>query len=310
MTTFLVDVTADLSACGGDKLNLCLLGYQLELATSFGTSHSTSSCRNNALILLRAPLTCTVNSSHSSVDKQWVLKGVGEVGLPPKKALVYEADLGDIQTFLLSFIDTLQKLSSTHSPETPPADVFATIPEYYFSWARRCVATGSSSSFFPYVYMLRALDTCSCHAATFARAGRALIESAVMDAWAKDLQLPLYKFLGVPNVAADHNSFYTAALNDDISLIVAAALFGAKHTPHLKIKLNHSVDQAKEILFALNKALPHKEGNRWCIDANAAWTPSLAEVMLQEVLEPYSYRIFMVYVQFYFLVYKLSPFLI
>jgi hypothetical protein len=95
-------------------------------------------------------------------------------------------------------------------------------------------------------------------------------------------------------VAPAHRSFYTAALNDDISLIVQAAVFGAKHTPQLKIKLNGSVELAKSILSALDAALPHQDGHEWSIDANSAWTPGVAERMLREVLEPHKHRIFMV----------------
>ena len=289
MTTPLLDVTVDFSG-RGDLLNVCLLGYELELATSFGTSHSTSSFRNNALLLLRVPSQSAMEGETAG-KVTWDLRGVGEVGLPPKKTLVYEADLNDISAFMNSFLDELQAPKGSSSSLTTNADVFASLPERYFSRVRR---GNEGEVLLPYHRMLQALDMCACSGATFGRAGRALVESALFDAWAKELQLPLHELINVSPISSTHRSFYTAALNDDISLIVQAAIFGAKHTPQLKIKLNDSVELAKRILHELDVALPYKEGHWWSVDANSAWSPDVAEEMLREVLEPYKHRLFMV----------------
>jgi hypothetical protein len=319
MNTPLLDVTVKLPANDG-QLNVCLLGYQLELATSFGTSHFTSTFRSNALLLLRVP-----HSNKTLHDSEtWELKGVGEVGLPPKKALVYEADLDDMKTFLTSFIDSLivvlNKQKSCSDDNDRQSDPFAVIPEPYFACIRGATSTSASgtaglsdtlpvavtnnhdstcgnndpSDILPYALLLEALDTCGCHTSTYARAGRALIESAIFDAWAKDLRVPLYDLINVSPTSTSHRSFYTAALNEDISLIVDAAKFGAKFTPQLKIKLNSDVNMSRSILRALDEALPYQEGHMWSIDANAAWTTEVAMEMLIEVLELYRHRIYMV----------------
>lgn len=309
MLNSLLNVTVDLTG-SGHMLNICLLGYQLELATAFGTSHSTSSFRNNALLLLRVPSLqagvgniVTGSAEYVAEDGSWVLKGVGEVGLPPKKELVYEADLADITTFVSSFLAAIQSpdASTFSSSSSNSSDVFASVPDKYFPLVRGFADTSSSAEdgscatgSLPYVRLLQALDCCSCCSASFGRAGRALVEAAVLDAWAKDLCLPLSQLIGVSSECPSHRSFYTAALNDDISLIVDAALFGAKHTPQLKIKLDGSVARSKTILRALHEALPHQEGHVWSIDANAAWSPEVAEIMLREVLQPYKHRIYMV----------------
>ena len=282
----------------GDKINFVVLGYKLELATSFGTSHSTSTFRKNALLLLRLPYSqcCQGHEIEEDTKGDFVLKAVGEVGLPQKKELVYEADLDDIVMYLTSFLQEVRRYASTGLPQ---ADVFLHISHPYFDRVRIKKAASSVDahgwlSIQSYEHLLQALDSCQCNSLSYGRAGKALVESAIFDLWAKDLRVPLYDLMNVPSLSDAHRSFYTAALNVDISLIVDAAIFGSKFTPHLKIKLNDSVELAKTILYAINEALPHQDCHSWSIDANAAWSPSISERMLFEVLMPYKKRIFMV----------------
>ena len=61
---------------------------RLELRSAFGTSHSSTTVRNNP----RVHVTVAVGQSGATAS----YSGVAEIGMPPKKAGVYEADLADV----------------------------------------------------------------------------------------------------------------------------------------------------------------------------------------------------------------------
>ena len=44
-----------------------------------------------------------------------------------------------------------------------------------------------------------------------------------------------------PSAGPAPKAFYTAGINEDIGAVVDSAAFGAKYTPHLKIKVNADV---------------------------------------------------------------------
>lgn len=75
-------------------MNIRLFEYNLTLRTAFGTSHSSTSSRQNGLLEL------------SFGGRQ----GYSEVGLPPKKPFCYEADLNDILTYIKAYVSTLMIL--------------------------------------------------------------------------------------------------------------------------------------------------------------------------------------------------------
>lgn len=61
----------------------------LDLKCAFGTSHSVTTSRTNAVITFRCGQ----------------MVGYGEVGLPPKKAGVYFSDLGDVEKVVRLFLE-------------------------------------------------------------------------------------------------------------------------------------------------------------------------------------------------------------
>ena len=79
-------------------LHVAVAPYELELRSAFGTSHSSTTTRCNALIQL----------SLSSAPPTAI--GYGEVGLPPKKAGCYLADYADIRAYVEAFADELQRV--------------------------------------------------------------------------------------------------------------------------------------------------------------------------------------------------------
>lgn len=70
-----------------------LFPYKLQLRIPFGTSHSQTSFRTNALLLIL-------------IDGE--LTGMAEAGLPPKKKDCYQADIDDISEYVKTYFQTLQ----------------------------------------------------------------------------------------------------------------------------------------------------------------------------------------------------------
>ena len=79
----LVDITVKKTKVS-HQIRVLLFPYNIELQTSFGTSHSQSDKRQNALALLII----------DSPGDNGCYLGIAEAGLPPKKKDVYEADIG------------------------------------------------------------------------------------------------------------------------------------------------------------------------------------------------------------------------
>ena len=149
--------------------------------------------------------------------------------------------------------------------------------------------------------MLLAIQRCDAavQGASWTTAGQAMVEVAVISAIALLLHVPNYELLNVPGESIAP-TFYTASLNDDVKITLESATFGKQSTPNLKIKLNENVDQSRQILAALKSwCSSEQEQNqnaivpKWCVDANCAWTPSLALEMLK-ILTLYTEYIVMV----------------
>jgi L-alanine-DL-glutamate epimerase-like enolase superfamily enzyme len=270
----------------GVSVHLALSAYRLALRSAFGTSHSSTSERTNALFQMRIIASDRV-----------LAQGYGEAGLPPKKFGCYESDLDDVVAFFLAFEPHLRRVTATAAFEDP----LSTCSAKYFVTMRHG-STGASE--IPPVVravwaLLNALD--SFPTATFDfgyKAAHAAIELACFDAWGRYIALPLHEMLQ-PSVAGQTDrvvgrSFYTVGL-DLAERMVDSCAFGLRHTPLLKIKLNGNCVRGAEILRRLHEACTNSGGAfMWSIDANAAWSPPAVALEYLEVLRPYAAQIFMV----------------
>lgn len=93
------------------SLNIRLFEYNLTLRSAFGTSHSSTSSRQNGLLEL------------SFGSRQ----GYSEVGLPPKKPFCYEADLNDILTYIKAYVATLMILFESDAAPMKVSDFHSSI---------------------------------------------------------------------------------------------------------------------------------------------------------------------------------------
>ncbi len=106
----------------------CTLSFRtldLDLRTAFGTSHSATTTRTNALVVL----------------KVGCLTGLGEAGLPPKKPGCYEADVKDCTDFMEKIVNRFGDLDDSAAAHHDP---FERVPALYVTFFPQCILVTSS----------------------------------------------------------------------------------------------------------------------------------------------------------------------
>jgi L-alanine-DL-glutamate epimerase-like enolase superfamily enzyme len=309
---------------GVPPATLTIEPYTLELRAAFGTSHSSTTQRCNALFTFRT---------------SGEVVGYGEVGLPPKKAAVYHADLADVYRF----VSALAAGAGGYDNKAL-ANAASAIEERFGDGGAGGGGGGGGGGATPsvFAYALATLDGCALRAAepAMCRAAGSGIEVAIMDAWARGRALALHELLRVPHPCWDpaatarggeigeiggenplgscccpRPSFCTASLNSDVGEMVRQAALALTYSPLLKIKLDSDVEKGERVLEALRAHLLVEDGEgrwmirqqpadagdgggeggggparvqpsggvRWCIDANASWTPDVAIAYLRVI---------------------------
>ena len=227
------------------------------------------------------------------------LYGYGEIGLPPKKKNCYLADYSDILEYVKVFVGHIQTISKTNFVRKDP---FEDIPLSYFSPCRESSEkVDETQEIIILRDILTLLDSCPANNQDYSRAAKCGIEIALFDLWGKLTKQPIYSLFGLfsPVSSNDDSSykrkgFYTAAMNSDISKTISVIKSeAADSTNFLKIKINDDYLFVSNLLRALNNDIPPTPGLRdWVLDANAAWTPSIAASFI-DILMPYKDRIYM-----------------
>jgi L-alanine-DL-glutamate epimerase-like enolase superfamily enzyme len=280
MEELLWTLTIDLAGCV--SAHLTLSAYRLALRSAFGTSHSSTSERTNALLRLRI------------LDSKGVLaNGFGEAGLPPKKFGCYESDLNDVVAFFRAFEPHLRLAAAAAT-----CDPLAACPPQYFRTMRRDSAQLNPAA--AVCTILNVLDSFPTGPFGFAyKAAHCCLELACFDAWGRIIGSPVHEMVQ-PSVGGQTDrvvgrSFYTVGLDVDVEQMVNTCAFGLQHTPLLKIKLDGDCARGAEILRRLHETCANTDAAVvWSIDANAAWSSPAKALQFLEVLRPYSDQIFMV----------------
>lgn len=279
------------------RVGLRVSKYGLELRAPFGTSHSSTSRRENALIEVWVEVPQQDGSSAVTV-------GVGEVGLPPKKpAAGYLSDFADVEGYVRAFAASLQGRAVKGNDPEPydPLQPFKVAASAgHFSALR-----GENPDEFARLVrtLLRALDEEPANVDPASRFARSGIEAAVLDLFCVHSRIPLHQLIGI-DVSKEiteqgvplGSSFYTIALNPDVQFMLQQARSSLSFTPYLKIKLDSNIEQGQAILNGIKKIIEEEftEYPTWklCIDANGAWNPEGCIEMLK-VLKPLSDHIYM-----------------
>lgn len=254
-----------LCAEAAEKLFINVIEHPVILRSAFGTSHSSTTVRQN----------CVVQLQSISESGEVVTHGASEVGLPPKKIGVYEADYDDIVTFVSSVVEACISVSSIDAAGVAAAyrSIIPRIPDDF---------TSESA-----VWKLLAAGT-SMQEPAYARAGLCGLELAALDFIATSARTSVAHLLTFETAANESPclSFYTAALNDDEVKMVESARFGLAYTDCIKVKLAADVERGCRILNLLatscktqkspGSSSPSSRSVVCSIDANSAWTPASA----------------------------------
>ncbi|EFC37677.1 chloromuconate cycloisomerase [Naegleria gruberi] len=283
-------------------MSLELFEYHLDLRSAFGTSHSSTTRRKNALIRI---------SIHSR-DEKIIFDGFGECGLPPKKANCYLADFNDIQFYFEQFCENLkvELQKNEFNWKEMIGNAFKNVDEKYFTLVRKLADENASLNgklqSIPLILLngldqYEYLDQIGEKHPEFEHCAQCGIEMAIFDLWGKILDKPLYNLIGI-EPPVQKFAFYTAALNEDIGEIVKTARFGLEKTRHLKMKLDSDIEKGililKNLIETYEKDYIHENSKpHWSIDANSAWTPETSLEFLQQLKEklpnflPYFYML-------------------
>eukprot|EP01112_Ceratiomyxa_fruticulosa_P014556 TRINITY_DN4180_c0_g1_i2.p1 TRINITY_DN4180_c0_g1~~TRINITY_DN4180_c0_g1_i2.p1 ORF type:complete len:226 (+),score=37.35 TRINITY_DN4180_c0_g1_i2:157-834(+) len=205
-----VDVTFPLEEGGQGSVRFSLEPYILELRSAFGTAHSLTTQRTNALITIQLG------------DSKNTFIGYGEVGLPPKKPHCYKADYNDVVVYFQRFVsDVSQQLNVWN--KKAPYDPFQSLPERYFAPLRQPQEgkDGLNNSENVIRFLFELLDRCILNGESFACAAISGIEMALFDLWGKIRQQSVYMLLGFP--ACNAHSFYTVAMAQTIGPMLESA---------------------------------------------------------------------------------------
>lgn len=174
------------------QIRLSLSPFPLELRSAFGTSHSSTTGRLNALF-------------HVEVGP---FQGYGEVGLPPRKAGVYEATYEDCRCLFHHFAAAVSNTLSTPVNTDQLADVFELLKEEASMAGFGPLVDDTSPTGAVFRILLAALDAQDHHPRHAAASG---LESAILLSWCQSLGLPLHTACGL-SASPARPGFYTAAL--------------------------------------------------------------------------------------------------
>ena len=145
---------------------------RVELRTPFGTAHSSTTTRTNALVRC-------VLAFHDDEDAgrpRRAVVGIAEVGLPPKKPGVYDAEYADVERLV----------SEGVGPSGGTPDL-SDLPAWCLPDARRAIREGLRASACERALLaaLASIDASAHAPEPSLPAARAGLEVALLDAWAR-----------------------------------------------------------------------------------------------------------------------------
>ena len=255
----------------------------LNLRSSFGTSHSSTTIRFNSFIQI------IIKDENSDSDNKKYY-GIGESGLPPKKPGCYLADCGDIRSYINDYFKFLNSFLKDLEANKNILD------EYIINFNKILKQNVKLPN---YIYILfYSLDKCPSNKFDYSNASKNCIEGALLDLSGKILNMSVLDLLNI-SLRENISTFYTVSIASDEEMIGCLNL-GLKYTNYIKIKLNHDIEKSKHTLNLLDIKCKEYELNKnkkclWSIDLNSDFNnPIDCEKLIKEVLLNYKERIYMI----------------
>ncbi len=251
-----------------EKIKLTLIHRKLELhfRTSFNTSHSNSTIRNNSLIIIK-------------IEGKYNLYGLGESGLPPKKKDCYLADINDIKNYIDSYSLHLKNIIEKIEEITEENFPIKNLPKFIY-------------------ILIHALDTCPSNNEEYYNCAKNCIEGAIFDLSGKIKQKSLISLIN--NINEENfpikKAFYTISILEKDEFLKSLN-FGLKYTQYIKLKLNKDLNHSKSSLELLNNEIskiPNYKG-KWSIDLNSDFS-SVEDCinLIKNVILKYKEKIYMI----------------
>lgn len=264
--------------------------YHLKLKSAFGTSHSSTTTRTNALFQV------VVHENYVHSD---ICSGVGESGLPPKKPHCYLADYADVEHYFQRYAHTLHyflqeysvinNVSFSFSPKTKQGLVSKSESEKHGLPTKRLTRFSDALPFFiqslplefrrnaerklklamevmcsssakndsplsAFVLLILCLHALRFHPDNCSETApcKSGLEVALLDCLGTLLKLPVHELLGINfDPTTSFCPFYTAALHDSLEATLQSAEFGLQQTSYLKIKIDGNVSKCQLLLHKL-----------------------------------------------------------
>mmetsp|Transcript_12934 Transcript_12934/g.32681 ORF Transcript_12934/g.32681 Transcript_12934/m.32681 type:complete len:442 (-) Transcript_12934:108-1433(-) len=276
------------------RISLQVEALEIQTLRKFGTAHSSTSIRTNALVRVRF-------DDH---------EGLSEVGLPPFKPGIYEGTYNDcerlVKTYLSLLVGCFGKQVTAWSSSGPLTETscawdggwVAETADAGLEDLGEALLEGKRQSYLSVgKKMVDVLDFCMGKwQAKYPRSAYTLIETGLLNCMSRAIAAPLSAILGMPPAreAEPIHCFYTVGMTENLEELVENIRYGKSHTSFIKLKVDRDLSKAKRVLSLLDEEGVLQAGRKTiAIDANCSWTPETAHDFLKELSE-YLKHIFMV----------------
>lgn len=265
-----------------DHIRISFVVEPLEIRTirKFGTAHSSTSTRTNALLRVRL-------DTHESLS---------EVGLPPFKPGIYEGTYADCERLMKTYASLLvnafgKQVVSWFNSESP-AETFA--------WDSAHEAAGNSEidfsseglsdmqqAYSKICYrLIEVLDFCMSEQEGYPRSAYTLLETGILKCMSFSLDVPISELLQISPGLESIKCFYTVGMSNDFDEMLENVRYGRDNTAFIKLKVDCDLSKALQAMRLLEgEGLLKDFCKTVAIDANCSWTPQVATKFLQEFKE-------------------------
>jgi len=212
------------------NMTLTVSKYTLKLRMPFGTSHATTTQRDNVLIEMK------LNN----------ITAYAEVGLPPKIKHVYYANFADVMRYIKAVVLELKQYEGPWEGYNP----YVNCSDEFFQFLRKRIEKNETTMTELAINSLfEIIDELYLNKEEYSLPARSGLELVMLDYLGKYFKQPIYQLVG--GSQARKPGFYTVALNENMTQSIESLRFGMNYTPFIKVKLDGNLTRSITILTTL-----------------------------------------------------------